>query len=126
MTDPQDAPADHPIFETELLQDTLVVMPQARLESLQTDIDRELNRVLDDLLQSGARHMVVDLQRSHYFGTAMLGGIVRLWKRVCTHGGHMALCNVDDDLLNVLRFTKLHMVWPIYGDRQEALDAVHA
>lgn len=125
MIDDPNAP-EQPIFSTELLQDTLIVLPQARLDSLQADIDRELNQVLEQLLQSGARHMVIDLQNSHHFGTAMLGGMVRLWKRVCTHGGHLALCNVDDDLLNVLRFTKLHMIWPIHGTRQEALNAVHA
>jgi anti-anti-sigma factor len=54
----------------------------------------------------------------------MLGAIVKLWKRVCQRGGRLALCNVSENVSQVLHITKLHAIWPIYGSREQALSAV--
>ena len=69
-------------------------------------------------------NLLIDLNQGTYLGTSMLGAIVKLWKRVALQGGRLALCNVSEPVLRVLRVTKLQTIWPIYGSRTDALTAL--
>jgi len=111
-----------PIFLRELQGNTLLLVPHRPLGSLnEIEIVGESNELVTLFQKSSPLNLVVDLQQGEYLGTALLGAIVRLWKRVALGGGRLALCNVSDQVLQILRVTKLHTVWPIYGSRDEAL-----
>jgi len=99
----------------------LVVTAQAELSHLQADIDQQMLAVLDKLQETGARHLVLDLSQAQFFGTPVLGAMVKVWKKVSQDGGQMALCNVSEDIQKVLHLTKLHTLWPIHSSREEAL-----
>lgn len=113
------------IFTSEMQGNVLVVAAQAEISSLQFDIDDQMTAVLTTLQQTGARNLLLDLQRSGYFGTAMLGAMVKVWKKVSQGGGQMALCNVSDGIQEVLRLTKLQTLWPIHANREAALRALN-
>ncbi|MGQ0636015.1 MAG: STAS domain-containing protein [Planctomycetaceae bacterium] len=118
-------PQTGPVFLREMSGSTLVLRPHCRLGSLQeTQIVAETNELLEIINSSGPLNIVLDLAHDDYLGTAMVGAIVRLWKRVAMRGGRLALCNLSDTVHQVLRVTKLHAVWPIYATRDEALAAV--
>lgn len=111
-----------PIFLRELQGNTLVLAPHRPLGSLnEIEIVGESNELVTLFQPSSPLNLVVDLQQGEYLGTALLGAIVRLWKRVALAGGRLALCNISDPVFQILRITKLHTVWPIYGSRDEAL-----
>jgi|SRR5579872_4150216 len=113
------------IFSRESLGNTLVLNPLIHLGSLhEPEIVHETDELLELINRSPSSNLVIDLARGDYLGTAMLGAVVKLWKRISQRGGRMALCNVSENVAQVLRITKLHAVWPIYGTRDEALAAV--
>ena len=116
------------IFPYELCGTTLLVSPHSELGSLrENEIHQELD-VIMELLQRGPelRHIVLDFSGVTYLGTAMLGGIVKLWKKVCNRGGRMALCCVSAPVMDVLRVTKLHTVWPLHATREAAERSVQS
>ena len=60
------------------------------------------------------------------FGSATLGLLLRLWKRVRDRGGRTALCNASPRDVGMMRATCLDRVWPLCPTRQAALEAVRA
>ena len=111
----------------EVLGKTLVLNPLIHLGSLnEPEISLETQDLLDLLNQSASANLVIDLANGDYLGTSMLGAMVKLWKRVSQRGGRLALCNVSESVVQVLRVTKLQTVWPIYASREQALTAVGA
>jgi anti-anti-sigma factor len=120
-------PGDGKIFSREIVGNTLILVPLTQLGSLlETEIAHETEDLLTFLSHSSSVNILIDLAQGTYLGTAMLGAIVKLWKRVALRGGHLALCNVSEGILMVLKATKLQTVWPIYGTRSEALAALDA
>jgi anti-sigma B factor antagonist len=116
---------ENQIFARESHGKTLVINPLIHLGSLhEPEIVHETEDLLDFLKQSSSTNLLIDLAQGNYLGTAMLGAMVKLWKRVSQHGGQLALCNVSEGVLMVLRATKLQTVWPIYGTREEAIAAL--
>ena len=117
--------AEGHIFTRESYGNTLVVNPLIHLGSIhEPEIVHETEDILNLINTSASINLVIDLARGDYLGTAMLGAVVKLWKRVSQRGGRLALCNVSENILQVLRITKLHTIWPIYGTREQALAAV--
>ena len=115
------------IFSREARGNTLVLNPIIHLGSLhEPEIAHETQELLDFINRSDPipTNLVIDLALGEYLGTAMLGAVVKLWKRVSQRGGRLALCNVSDNVTEVLRVTKLHAIWPIYGTRDQAVAAI--
>ena len=113
------------IFARETLGSTLILNPMIHLGSLdEPEISLETHDLLEFLNRSASANLVVDLANGDYLGTSMLGAIIKLWKRVSQRGGRLALCNVSESVVQVLRVTKLQTVWPIYPSREQALSAV--
>lgn len=65
--------------------------------------------------------VVLDLSRLSLMTTALIGQLVRLQKRICTHDGTLRLCGLTDHNFMVLRTCRLDGYFPIYGDREEAI-----
>ena len=113
------------IFSREVYGNTLVLNPIIHLGSIhEPEIAHETADLLDLLKQNPSTSLVIDLGLGDYLGTAILGAVVKLWKRVSQTGGRLALCNVSGNVREVLRVTKLQTVWPIYDNRDQALAAL--
>lgn len=116
---------DGHIFTRELHGTTLLLNSQTNLGSLhEPEIAHEAEDLLHLINESQSTNVVIDLSRAEYLGTAMLGAVVKLWKRISLRGGHLALCNVSENVAQVLRITKLNAVWPIYASRDQAMTAI--
>ena len=113
---------DNQIFAHEFHGKALVLNPLIELGSLhEPEIVHETDDLLSYLNSAPTSNLLIDLNQGTYLGTAMLGAIVKLWKRVALQGGRLALCNVSEGVLMVLRVTKLQTVWPIFASRQDAI-----
>ena len=88
-----------------------------------------INQQAADLIFSRLRTiedplLVFDLSRVDYFGSVFLAVLLRCWKMVQAKGGTMALSGVSARAKELLHLTSLDFVWPIYGDRPEAVEAL--
>ncbi|MEM7229712.1 MAG: STAS domain-containing protein [Planctomycetota bacterium] len=83
-----------------------------------------LASLLDDLIQSGASHFVLDIQNVQYMDTTCLGCLVEALNRMSATGGKIALANPHNAVQYVFRLTRLDRVFPICRDVTTAIDAV--
>lgn len=115
----------HKIFGVEQIGNVLVLVPHGDLGSLEDqEIGVELKSTLELLQRSAINKVVIDFSASKFFGSTMLGAMIKLWKRISASQGKMALCNLSDHEREVLKVTKLDGVWPQLATRQQAIDVV--
>jgi anti-anti-sigma factor len=69
-------------------------------------------------------HLVIDLESLSYFGTELIGVIIRLARTVTNIGGRSAICAPSPKMLEVLESMRLTKLWPIFPTRAEALQHV--
>jgi anti-anti-sigma factor len=113
------------LFEQD--DDTLIVAPLRDLGSFaEEDIQEELAAAVRRLQRPEVRHVVVDFENIVYFGSTMLSAINKLWKSARQEGGRLVLCHLTPRQREVLEVTKLNTVWPMCGDREEALRLVRS
>ena len=118
-------PKSQKIFEMQQVTEVLVLTPHGNLGSLEDqEIGTEMKEALDLLHRSSINRVVIDFSSSKFFGSTMLGVMIKLWKRVSAAQGKMALCNLSDHEREVLRVTKLDGLWPQLESRQAAIDVV--
>ena len=113
------------IFEIEQQNDTIIVVPVVDLRELKFQrIEAGASEILELLNGPGPKNVVLDFQKTDYYGSTALGFFVKLWKRVRIRNGRMAFCNVSDHENEILQITKLDHLWPICSSRSEALETV--
>ena len=49
----------------------------------------------------------------------MLGVIFRVWNRVSTRGGSMAMCCAHGVVLDVLKVTNVERLWTLYDTQED-------
>jgi anti-sigma B factor antagonist len=110
------------LFRTERVGNTLVVTPTSELSEFDFDpIQSGAEKVFAEFGDETVQNVVVDLERTAYFGSTGLGFFVRLWKRVKMAGGEMVFCGASPHVKEVLRVTRFDQVWPQRSNREQAL-----
>jgi anti-anti-sigma factor len=105
----------------------LVVIPQGDCSSLEAAVlDAELQEILTEIATHEIQDVVVDLERAPFFGSTMLGGLIRLWREMTNLKGRLVLCNVSPAEHDILNATRLDSVWQIYTSRTAALAALRS
>jgi anti-anti-sigma factor len=113
------------IFEIELEDDTIIVVPAVDLGELEYErIGAGARDVLELLDDTAIRNVVLDFDKTDHCGSCALGFMLTIWKGVRMRKGRMALCNVSDHEQEILQITNLNNLWPICATRAEALEAV--
>ena len=115
------------VFDTQVEGDTLLVISLGYAGSLAGDqMAFELPGLTGQFKQSDLKNVVIDLEKSSWFGTSMLQVMAAMWKHVRAGGGKLALCNVSETGREVLQVTRFDTLWDICSSREEALKAVAA
>jgi anti-anti-sigma factor len=112
-----------PIFAFDYESGVVVLESQVNLGALTYhQYEHDLKHVLDALLVDQARHVVIDVEKSSYFGSAVLGFFVGVWRIARRRSGAMIMCGVSPFALEILRIAALDTLWPICRTRTEALE----
>ena len=105
--------------------DVLVIEAAPALETMDPNlVDGAAALLLEPVRRLENPLILVDLTRCRYFGSTFLALLIRCWKVVTSKGGMMALCGASEAARELLHITSLDLVWPIYGDREEAMRAL--
>ena len=83
----------------------------------------KLRERLVELVDSGARNVVVDLGRVDFLDSTGLGVLVGALKRLRAAGGTFGLVCSKEPLLKIFRITALDQVFPIFAAVDEATAA---
>ena len=116
-------PAGGAIAEVELIGSTAVATLTATELSQQDGADR-LSSLLDEVAQTGALHIVLDMQAVQYMDTACVGCLVQALNNLAERGGRIALANPNHSVHYVFRLTRLDRVFRICSNVMAAIEAV--
>jgi anti-sigma B factor antagonist len=93
--------------------------------SLRGEIDvytaPRLRQALIDLVEGGAKDIVVDMDRVDFLDSTGLGVLVGGLKRVKSNEGEMKLVVTQDRIMKIFDITGLAKVFPVFGSLPEAL-----
>ena len=111
------------VFEIEREGETIIVTPAVNLREFEF-VESNVNEVIEVLSDLSIKNLVMDLQRTDYFGSSALALFVKLWKMMTHRNGSMAFCNLSEHELEILHVTKLDKLWTICESREQAMKAV--
>ena len=111
------------VFEIEREGETIIVTPAVNLREFEF-VESNVNEVIEVLSDLSIKNLVMDLQRTDYFGSSALALFVKLWKMMTGRNGGMVFCNLSEHEHEVLAVTKLDMLWRICESRAEAMKVV--
>ena len=113
------------LLHFEIDGNVLVVVPLGDCSSLEAAVlEEELRAILAQVASSGVTGLIIDLEQAPYFGSTMLGGLIKLWRSMKLVQGRLVLCNVSANEHDVLNATRLDSVWDVYPTRAAALEAL--
>ncbi|MGL4511751.1 MAG: STAS domain-containing protein [Lacipirellulaceae bacterium] len=79
-----------------------------------------LERLWGEIDARGARHVVVDMAEVSFLPSLLMGELVRLHKRLATHGGRLRLCSLHEHPREALAVVGLDRVLPAFVTLAEA------
>ncbi|MCJ7813037.1 STAS domain-containing protein [bacterium] len=82
-----------------------------------------LSDKLRDLIGEGKNHILLDMQHVDYMNSSGLGILIAGVTTVRNSGGELKLFHLVKKLQNLLKITKLHRVFEIFENEDEAIDS---
>lgn len=83
--------------------------------------DVVLREKVQELLDGGNQHVLLNLERVNYMDSAGIGELVACYKRAKEKNGVVKLLNPSGKVYDLLQLTKLEEVFETYRDEKEAL-----
>jgi anti-anti-sigma factor len=112
-------------FTLERHGDLTLVAATPALETLDPGMEQQVAEIIINCLRGQEAPLVLfDLSQVNFFGSIFLAVLLRCWKLTTSRGGSMALAGVSAHARELLRITSLDMIFPIYPDRREAMEAL--
>ncbi len=110
------------IFRTELYGDAIIVSPMGDFRDFfYQDIQIETNKVTQLLTAFPYRHVIIDFSQVPIVGSIILDACITFCRSA---KGKAALCSATADMWGIIAQMNLHSIWPCFGSRTEALQAV--
>ncbi len=87
------------------------------------DISRspELRKFFDGLIKKNEKKVLVDFASVSYIDSSGLATLIEMYQRLKKIGGSMRCCSMNQKIKNTFEITKLHKLFEIFDDRQQAL-----
>ncbi|MEZ6060237.1 MAG: STAS domain-containing protein [Planctomycetaceae bacterium] len=115
-------------FQFERHERILIVVPSRELMQFRdSDIRDAYNDAYRLIDSSDYDHLLIDFSELDHFGSTFVGILIRLAKKVRLNGGEAALCNLNDNLremlktLMLLENTKTDFFWTPFESREAAV-----
>ena len=90
------------------------ILDEANIEAL----GQEMFAMVD---KDGHNKIILDFSIVEYLSSAALGKLITMQKKVAAAGGKVTLCNIQRDILDVFKITKLDRVLTLCTDLDDAL-----
>jgi anti-sigma B factor antagonist len=84
-----------------------------------------VRKALLELIDTGHRHLVLDLGKVEFVDSSGLSVLVSALKAATKTNGSVVLVNLTDDVRALIELTRMHEVFQIFGDEQAAIDQLN-
>ena len=86
--------------------------------------DIELRNLVDEVLESGAQKIVMDLNKLKYIDSSGIGELVSCYTTIKNKGGALRLANLNSKIYSLLQLTALVSVFEIYDSVEDAIQSL--
>ena len=83
--------------------------------------NEELQRVFTELVDEGAKNIVLDFSKTDFISSIVLASLVFMLKRTKEVGGNLVLCGIREKVRKILALMNLDKVLNICENRQKAI-----
>ncbi len=91
------------------------------IESHWSDVAGLAESIWKLLRQQFTHRLVLELDELAVFPSALIGELVRLYRRIQSQDGLMRLCGLNESNLDALQLTRLQRCFPHYESREDAV-----
>ena len=110
------------IFRLEVDGTTLIIVPLVEGAGFRyQQLHVEANALQRKFEMKQFVNLVVDLSNLNYFGSELIGVLIRLARTVTNGNGRAAMSGPSQKMLEVLETMRLTKLWPIYASLEDAL-----
>ena len=96
-----------------------------RFETAQVLEEMNVQQLGDELRELVEKHylvkLIINFERVKFLSSAVLGKLISLNKRVVNEKGRLGLCNINDDVRQVFKITRLDKIIPIFETEGQAV-----
>jgi anti-sigma B factor antagonist len=97
-----------------------ILVVQGRLDSTSVGGFRE--KFNEETLEDDA--VILDFTGLEYLDSSGLATLVNIYKVMQSRSGRLAMCGLSEDVMRVVRFTKLDRIFTLADTREQALEKV--
>jgi len=98
----------------------LLVVKEERLDAHNSG---DLKAQMLKLFEEGKNSLVIDLQAVRFVDSSGLGALVSGFKNASSRNGNLKLSGLQLQVKSMFELTRLHRVFEIFSDVEEALDS---
>ncbi len=98
-----------------------VVLIEVKEERLDAHNSGELKARMLALFEEDKNNILIDLNDVRFVDSSGLGALVSGFKNASSRNGVLKLCGLQPQVKSMFELTRLHRVFEIYSDAQEAL-----
>jgi len=98
-----------------------VVFISVNEERLDAHNSGDLKNQMLSLFEDGKNQLLIDLKDVRFVDSSGLGALVSGFKNASAHNGNLKLCNLQPQVKSMFELTRLHRVFEIFPDAEEAL-----
>ncbi len=106
------------MLNTEQCGDITVVTVASELNARNA---QQVRTALRELLGTGPTKLVIDLSALNFIDSAGLGALLAAFKTAGAAGGRLALCGLSEPVRSIFELTRLHRVFNIFDNREDAV-----
>ena len=88
---------------------------------LTTNTSPDVEEEIVELLQSGARHVVINVEKVNFIASTGLRVILALGKNLSGKGFKLAVCSMNQSTKSVFEMSGFTKIFPSYANEEEAL-----
>ncbi|RMH00056.1 MAG: anti-sigma factor antagonist [Chloroflexi bacterium] len=89
---------------------------------LDHELTPQLNTILNEHIEAGHYHLIVDLSQTTYINSGGLRCLVSAWRKVRENQGNLILCGLNSRLMNTFSMVGFDKVFQIITDCNQLPD----
>lgn len=87
------------------------------------DGDVKLRETINQVLESGAKKICLNLKGLKYVDSSGIGELVSCYTTITNRGAQLRLCNLHSKIYSLLQLTALVSVFQIYDSEEDAIQS---
>ena len=113
------------LFLVEHKKNVLILTPKGDSAGFHDrDVEEQAKKLLEQIADPKVKHILVDFAQANYFGSLIIGLVIRLESTISEKGGQLALAAVSEQMEHTLSAMNLSDKLPSYASRKLALKAL--